>query len=558
MRKLKPMIMVLCFLLLLNSCTFNNEKEPLESTLEESHLSIVENGNTEYVIVTPTDIGAELESAVSAFKKLVKSKTGVSLRMINDYLTEEEGAGEKKEILIGKTNRAASVSLFSTLKCNDYIVSSKGNQLVILGGSDAATILALERFGEELFSGDASGNMIVSEKNLFELKNSYAIDVLSINGIDISEYRIVYPKDSVYLKNSAERLWTAVATCAGVDLEVVDDASGNPNGKREILIGNTNRTVLAEEIEENQIQYRVSDMSIQIVGGCINDTTRGVDSFINEYLSKTGTVSLSLSNGQIIQLGQDSSYTVMSFNVLYSDRENRVELVAEAIRSVLPDSVGLQEDNDSWLMLLEPRLKDLYARVGTDVTEPADKYHNAIFYRKDRFECIESDTLWLSQNPTLMYSKFESSKYCRIVTYAVLKDKQSGEIYVHYNTHLDINRDGATKQLEVLQEITSKCQYPYVVTGDFNINPTWKEYGFMQKTWLDSRTVAEKSTDDWTDVAGILDYCMVSSSVIASEFVVLNSPYILKQDYENGNLQGQSYYLSDHYPVYVKFNLDVQ
>ena len=58
---------------------------------------------------------------------------------------------------------AASVSLFSTLKCNDYIVSSKGNQLVILGGSDTATILALERFGEEFFSGDTSGNMIVSK-----------------------------------------------------------------------------------------------------------------------------------------------------------------------------------------------------------------------------------------------------------------------------------------------------------------------------------------------------------------------------------------------------------
>ena len=80
----------------------------------------------------------------------------------------------------------------------------------------------------------------------------------------------------------------------------------------------------------------------------------------------------------------------------------------------------------------------------------------------------------------------------------------------------------------------------------------------MQKTWLDSRTVAEKSTDDWTDIAGILDYCMLSPSVIASEFAVLNSPYILKQHYESGDLKGQSYYLSDHYPVYVKFNLDTQ
>jgi len=166
MRKsLKLLIMVLCFLLLLGSCTFDEGDKTIESTSEEITLPIVENGNTDYVIVTPTDMETELESAVSAFKKLVKSKTGVSLRMINDYLTEGEGeSGEKKEILIGKTNRAASVSLFSTLKCNDYIVSSKGNQLVILGGSDTATILALERFGEEFFSGDTSGNMIVSKK----------------------------------------------------------------------------------------------------------------------------------------------------------------------------------------------------------------------------------------------------------------------------------------------------------------------------------------------------------------------------------------------------------
>ena len=410
-KRLKTFILFLCFLLLFGSCTVNEPDEPLESTAKEIILPIVENGNTEYVIVTPSDMGAELESAVSDFKKLIKSKTGVSLRMINDYLPEGE-SGQNKEILIGKTNREASVSLLSTLKCNDYVVSSKGNQLVILGGSDTATILALERFGEAFFSGDTSGNMIVSGKHLFQLKNAYAIDALTINGIDVSEYRIVYPKDSVYLKTAAERLWSAVAACVGVDLELVDDASSNADGKREILIGNSNRTASVEEIAENQIQYRVSDTAIQIVGDSINNTVRGVDSFIGEYLSKTGMVSLSVTNGQITQLEPDASYTVMSFNVLYNDRENRVELVAEAIRSVLPDSFGLQEDNESWIMLLEPRLKDLYTRVETDVTEPSDKYHNAIFYRKDRFECIESDTLWLSQNPTLPYSKFESSKYC--------------------------------------------------------------------------------------------------------------------------------------------------
>ena len=547
----------LAFLLLLSACnTKGGKPAETEGGGEEFRLPIVENGSSEYVIVTPVTMGSELESAVSDFKKVIKSKTGAAVRMVNDFVKESEGdSGVKKEILIGATNRAASVSARAELKCNDYVVTNHGNQLVIVGGSENATVQALKRFEEACFSADTGGNLVLTKDSFFELKNTYAIDSFTVNGVALSDYRIVYPKDSVYLKDAAETLWSAIATNTGYDVEMTDDGKPNNDGKRELLIGNTSHSSEAKVQGENRVQYLISGGNIQIIGSCVNDTVRGVDAFIAENLSKTGTVALTVENGQLTELSQDASYKVMSFNILYNDRENRADLISEAIHEALPDSIGFQEDSTNWIALLEPRLKDVYNWVGTDVTDLSDTYHNAIFYRKDRFECLETDTYWLSNSPTLSYSKFETSKYCRIVTYAVLKDKQSGGIYVHFNTHLDIDRDAAVKQLEVLQEITSKCEYPYVVTGDFNINSTWKEYGFMQKTWLDARKVAEKTTEDWTDISGAIDYCMLSSDVIASEFSVLNSPYILKQHYESGDLRGQSYYLSDHYPVCVTFNL---
>ncbi|MBQ3014031.1 MAG: hypothetical protein IJD75_02675 [Clostridia bacterium] len=91
-----------------------------------------------------------------------------------------------------------------------------------------------------------------------------------------------------------------------------------------------------------------------------------------------------------------------------------------------------------------------------------------------------------------------------MVTFAVLKNKKNGELYAHYNTHLGIDRAAMRKQLSVLRTMTDACEYPFVLTGDFNVDMDWLEYDTMREYWTDSRDVAPVTTD-----FRVIDYCII-------------------------------------------------
>ncbi len=259
---------------------------------------------------------------------------------------------------------------------------------------------------------------------------------------------------------------------------------------------------------------------------------------------------------------QTKSYTVMSFNILgwipASGAENRhnklmrVGLMDKLVNLVNPDSFGLQECTDRWMNLLSPMWEDKYIWVG-ERNEDSQRIYNPVFYRKDKFRCIATRTLWLSDTPEVWCSGFERhpDDQSRMVTYAVLENKQSGEIFAHFNTHLGIDRAAMQKQLAVLKGITDKCPYPFVLTGDFNVNMDWKERDTMKEFWSEGREVAKITSD-----VPSIDYCMLSKlGIDAEEFCVLTEPFAIKREWESGNTKGQPYYISDHYPVYIRFSL---
>ena len=101
----------------------------------------------------------------------------------------------KHEILIGKTNRPETADFLSKLKYNDYGYAQYGDKIVIAGHSDEATMSAIQEF---IFSviNKKNGEEGVFYNNSYDFvkRLKYDIAVLDIAGIDISEYRIVYPK----------------------------------------------------------------------------------------------------------------------------------------------------------------------------------------------------------------------------------------------------------------------------------------------------------------------------------------------------------------------------
>ena len=526
------------------------DTSPISEETAQALIEIIKDGSSDYQIVTAMNTGTELEKAISKFKDTVKKNTGVPLRLINDYKKENADAvGEAHERLIGVTNRQASVEASEGLRSNDYRVTVYKNQLVIVGGSEKATITALDAFCKGYFDRDTSGELIVYDSDLYEYSAEYPIDTLTLNGKPISDYRIVYADKSVYMESAAKKLCSLISEKVGVEMEIVSDATENLRNLPELIVGETNRaTDSSSAVGKNCAVFSSEGNSIRIIGDSANNTIRGVEAFVREYMSGSGGVNAAVPDKKSVGLGADADYTVMSFNILYSDPEERVHLTAQAILDVMPDSVGIQEFTEKWKPLLDEKLGQYYARVGEEIKAGYNIY-NVIYYRKDKFKLIETGQLWLSDTPGKV-SKLTTSNQYRAVTYALLEDIATGERFMHYNTHLDIVRVAAGDQLKILQNITAECEYPYIVTGDFNIDYTWNLYENMQRTWYDSRKLAAVTDDPQ------IDYCMVVDSIVVSEYHVMDEPYPSKKQFEAGQTKGYDTYISDHWPVYIKFNIN--
>ena len=156
----------------------------------------------------------------------------------------------------------------------------------------------------------------------------------------------------------------------------------------------------------------------------------------------------------------------------------RANLFAQQINNVLPDVLGVQELNSIWqgkMKELLPQYDYYGVKRGGDEKEETSEM-SGIFYLKDKFELVESNTFWISETPE-KESKFHDAACYRICSFVVLRNKNTGKLLAHFNTHLDhvsteAQNLGGSLIAEKAGEIKSKYgEIATVITGDFNQFP---------------------------------------------------------------------------------------
>ena len=175
-----------------------------------------------------------------------------------------------------------------------------------------------------------------------------------------------------------------------------------------------------------------------------------------------------------------------TFNIRYdnpADSMNnwkyRKDAVADFVRSQNLDVVGMQEVLHNQLEDLKVRLPE-YAEVGVGREDGKTKgEYSPLFFRKDRFELLDSNTFWLSQYPDSVGFIGWDGACTRIATWAKLKDRNSGKIVMAVNTHFDhVGTEARTKSalliIDKIKEIVGSD--PAVLTGDFNVSEQWDAY----------------------------------------------------------------------------------
>ena len=198
----------------------------------------------------------------------------------------------------------------------------------------------------------------------------------------------------------------------------------------------------------------------------------------------------------------DGTTRIMSFNLrCVDDKEgsvhNRSQIAVAIIDQYAPDSFGIQEATPKWIKILDEEFGEKYSRVGEgrSAIEMFTEY-SAVYYRNDKYNLLDSGTIWLSETPDKKYTKSFDSKHNRIATWAVLEDKETGTQYTHINTHLDhVLESTRVEQSKVLLNKIDELRKngTVICTGDFNTYETAEAYSVMTEKMTDTKLVAENS-----------------------------------------------------------------
>jgi endonuclease/exonuclease/phosphatase family metal-dependent hydrolase len=178
--------------------------------------------------------------------------------------------------------------------------------------------------------------------------------------------------------------------------------------------------------------------------------------------------------------GEDVQVRVMSFNIRYgtaSDGDNhwdrRREFLLETIRTFNPDLLGTQETLKFQRDWLAEKLPD-YEVLGVGRNDGKDDGEMmALYFRRDRFECLDSGHFWLSETPDVIGSQSWDSALPRMVTWVRLRDRQQPDTapVLFLNTHFD--HKGPKARLESARLLRQRVESlrdgaAVVVSGDFN------------------------------------------------------------------------------------------
>ena len=211
-----------------------------------------------------------------------------------------------------------------------------------------------------------------------------------------------------------------------------------------------------------------------------------------------------------------SDLKVMSFNIRYGTAEDgdhawphRASHVIDIIASFAPDLLGTQECLDFQRDALIAALPghDVVA-AGRDDGAGAGEMC-ACFYRRDRFELIESGTFWLSEIPETIGSRGWDAALPRIATWLRLRDRESSVELLWLDTHFDHQGERARRESAALlnQWLGAHRQAAaLIVTGDFNL-PADAKPGSAQQLLLTGAEAADEPLllDTWTVVHGEME-----------------------------------------------------
>ena len=176
---------------------------------------------------------------------------------------------------------------------------------------------------------------------------------------------------------------------------------------------------------------------------------------------------------------------VMSFNVRVGSENGtdpqdwpaRRKSVKPLLTKENPTVIGLQEALKHQMDYISLEMEDYGAYgVGRDDGKSSGEIMTLLWNKKQVF-CERMGTFWLSPTPEEP-SKGWDAAFNRICTWAILENKQTGEKYIHMNSHFDHKgQEARSNSLKMIVEKSKEYEnIPAVFTADMNVKEGSENY----------------------------------------------------------------------------------
>ena len=246
---------------------------------------------------------------------------------------------------------------------------------------------------------------------------------------------------------------------------------------------------------------------------------------------------------------------VVTFNIRYDNPDDpvvwdvRKETVVGSVSYF--DILGFQEalaHQQDFLVASLPE-HDHYG-VGRDDGARRGE-HCPLFWRRDRFDLLHAETLWLSETPQVPGSIGWDAELPRIATVVLLHDRQTEQVFRVINTHFShIGKEAQQTAAQMLSARFSESQAEVnLLLGDFNVAPQSVPFGVLTSGRMeDAYTAADKRCR-----SGQGTYTGFPTSGLRGapriDHIFVDGGDVLWYCLEERILEG--YYMSDHLPVYI-------
>lgn len=178
--------------------------------------------------------------------------------------------------------------------------------------------------------------------------------------------------------------------------------------------------------------------------------------------------------------------TLVTTNIRFDNPEdgknrwpNRRERYCRLIQQLGGDVIATQEGWRSQLSDIDARLS-MHTLVDNHRSWIEERMYPCLFVNQSKLEIEMAGDVWLSETPDVAGSVSFGSNFPRLMTWARVRDRSSGALYLVANFHLDNSTEEIRERqlrvgLERLADVAVSGDH-VILMGDFNSAPTGRVY----------------------------------------------------------------------------------